>query len=171
MFWVSAKIQCSNNWEVAYYRSWVTFPKLKQTCILSMRKERLKRAESPQLCVGDHVIGTTFRCVGSLKAAEAEVVKSPLYLGSFFFFFWDRVSLYSPGCPGTHSVDQAGLEHRNPPVSASRVLGLKACATLTSYRCLIHETSDPRQAIHRGDASLAVVYCLCGLGEEPCDLV
>jgi hypothetical protein len=37
----------------------------------------------------------------------------------FFFFFGDRVSLYSPGCPGTHSVDRAGLELRNPPVSAS----------------------------------------------------
>jgi hypothetical protein len=41
----------------------------------------------------------------------------------------DRVSLCSPGCPGTHSVDQAGLELRNPPASASQVLGLKACAT------------------------------------------
>jgi hypothetical protein len=29
---------------------------------------------------------------------------------SFVLFFWDRVSLCSPGCPGTHSVDQAGLE-------------------------------------------------------------
>jgi hypothetical protein len=45
--------------------------------------------------------------------------------------FRDRVSLCSPGCPGTHSVDQAGLELRNPPASASRVLGLKACATTT----------------------------------------
>ncbi|GAB1290027.1 Acetyl-CoA carboxylase 2 [Apodemus speciosus] len=35
------------------------------------------------------------------------------------------VSLYNPGCPGTHSVDQAGLELRNPPASASQVLGLK----------------------------------------------
>jgi hypothetical protein len=43
--------------------------------------------------------------------------------------FWDRVSLCSPGCPGTHSVDQAGLELRNPPASVSQVLGLKACAT------------------------------------------
>jgi hypothetical protein len=47
----------------------------------------------------------------------------------FFFFFGGRVSLCSPGCPGTHSVDQAGLELRNPPASASRVMELKACAT------------------------------------------
>jgi hypothetical protein len=40
----------------------------------------------------------------------------------FFFVFPDRVSLYSPGCPGIHFVDQAGLELRNPPASASRVL-------------------------------------------------
>jgi hypothetical protein len=46
----------------------------------------------------------------------------------FFFDFRDRVSLCSPGCPGTHFVDQAGLEFRNPP--ASRVLGLKVCATI-----------------------------------------
>ncbi|GAB1292261.1 Ras GTPase-activating-like protein IQGAP1 [Apodemus speciosus] len=44
----------------------------------------------------------------------------------------NRVSLYCPGCPGTHSVDQAGLELRNPPASASQVLGLKACATTTT---------------------------------------
>jgi hypothetical protein len=43
-------------------------------------------------------------------------------------FFLDRVSLCSPGCPGTHFVDQAGLELRDPPASASQVLGLKACA-------------------------------------------
>jgi hypothetical protein len=48
-----------------------------------------------------------------------------------FFGFRDRVSLCSPGCPGTHSVDQAFLELRNLPASASQVLGLKACATMT----------------------------------------
>jgi hypothetical protein len=48
-----------------------------------------------------------------------------------FFFPRDRVSLCSPGCPGTHSVDQSGLELRNPPASASQVLGLNVCATIT----------------------------------------
>jgi hypothetical protein len=45
------------------------------------------------------------------------------------FFFRDRVSLCGPGCPGTHSVDQAGLKLRNLPASASQLLGSKACAT------------------------------------------
>jgi hypothetical protein len=52
-----------------------------------------------------------------------------LYLHFFFFSPWDSVSLCSPGCPGTHSVDQACLELRNLPASSSQVLGLKACAT------------------------------------------
>ena len=47
----------------------------------------------------------------------------------FVFVFRDRVSQYSPGCAGTHSVDQAGLKLRNPPASASGVLELKECAT------------------------------------------
>jgi hypothetical protein len=42
-----------------------------------------------------------------------------LFFFFFFFGFNDRVSLCSPGCPGTHSVDQAGLERRNLPASAS----------------------------------------------------
>jgi hypothetical protein len=46
------------------------------------------------------------------------------------------------GCPGIHSVDQAGLEPRNSPASASQVLGLKACATTPSLRVnlVIHPT-------------------------------
>jgi hypothetical protein len=46
-----------------------------------------------------------------------------------FVCFQDRVSLCSPGCPGTHSVDQAGPKLRNLPASASQVLGLKVCVT------------------------------------------
>jgi hypothetical protein len=51
-----------------------------------------------------------------------------------FCFFRDRVSLYSPDWPRTHFVDQAGLKLRNPPASASQVLGLKACATTPGLR-------------------------------------
>ena len=60
-----------------------------------------------------------------------------IYFLKFILVFRDRVSLCSPGCPGTHSVDKAGLELRNLPAfasasssaSASQVLRLKACAT------------------------------------------
>jgi hypothetical protein len=64
-----------------------------------------------------------------------------VHVGFFFvlfFVFRDRVSLYSPGCPGTHSVDQAGLELRNLPASASQVLGLKACATIARRVCVFY---------------------------------
>jgi hypothetical protein len=47
--------------------------------------------------------------------------------------FRDRVSLYSPGCPGIHFVEQAGLELRSPPASASQVPRLKACATAPGF--------------------------------------
>ena len=43
----------------------------------------------------------------------------PLGLAGFLLVFRDRVSLGSPGGPGTHSVDQAGLELTHLPTSAS----------------------------------------------------
>jgi hypothetical protein len=56
----------------------------------------------------------------------------------FFFFplflvggFRDKVSLYSPGCPETQWTRLAS-KIRNPPASASRVLGLKEFATMLS---------------------------------------
>jgi hypothetical protein len=55
-----------------------------------------------------------------------EIHKNILFVCLFVCLFRDRVSLYSPG---TYFVDQAGLELRNLPASASWVLGLKACAT------------------------------------------
>jgi hypothetical protein len=47
---------------------------------------------------------------------------------SFCFVFFFSVSLCSFSCPGTLSVDQASLDLRDWPVSASRVLGIKMCA-------------------------------------------
>jgi hypothetical protein len=78
---------------------------------------------------------------------EKWLVSAMLFFFFFFFFlvFRDRVSLCSSGCPGTHSVDQAGLELRNPPASASQVLGLKACATTPGLNLFLW----------------ALVFCLC----------
>jgi hypothetical protein len=74
----------------------------------------------------------------TVRQSLEEMLTESVFLSCVVFLFvWlvlifpDRVSLCSPGCPGTHVVDQAGLELRNPPASASRVLGLKACATTT----------------------------------------
>jgi hypothetical protein len=64
------------------------------------------------------------------------------------FVFQDRVSLCSPGCPGTHSVDQAGLELRDPPASASQVLGLKACATTARLSPLLWRVSGAFAGSH-----------------------
>jgi hypothetical protein len=64
-----------------------------------------------------------------------------VWFGFLLFFVWfglvfqDWISLYSSGCPGTHSVDQAGLELRNPPASASQVLGEKGCAPPLPGHC------------------------------------
>jgi hypothetical protein len=52
-----------------------------------------------------------------------------------FLLFWfvfcslDSISLWSPGCPGILTVDQADLELGDPPALASQVLGLKASFT------------------------------------------
>jgi hypothetical protein len=63
-----------------------------------------------------------------------------LFCVLFVVFFRNRVSLCSPGCPGTHSVDQASLELRNPPASASHVLGLKACATTPGFKYVLNSS-------------------------------
>jgi len=51
---------------------------------------------------------------------------------SVFFFEGGALRQHfsiQPGCPGIHFVDQASLELRDSPISASSVLGLKAWAT------------------------------------------
>jgi hypothetical protein len=63
------------------------------------------------------------------RTVIATTTRNDTFLFLLLFVFRDAVSLCSPGCPGTLFVDQAGLELRNLPVSASQVLGLKACTT------------------------------------------
>jgi hypothetical protein len=62
-----------------------------------------------------------------------------LFFDSYFLFvFSHKVSLCIPGCPGTQSVDQAGLELRNLPAStSSQVLGLKMCTAIPGCFFLI----------------------------------
>jgi hypothetical protein len=94
-------------------------------------------ARSPQESLPHHVqFGMRSFNLELITWAHWPASTKVLALFFFFCFFRDRVSLGSPGCPGTHSVHQAGLELRNPPASASRVLGLKACATTAGrYSC------------------------------------
>jgi hypothetical protein len=75
---------------------------------------------------GEGEMGLTGRC--------PQVIQNRSRLILFFFFFLETGFLCSPGCPGTHFVDQAGLKLRNLPASASRVLGLKAFATTPGIR-------------------------------------
>jgi hypothetical protein len=81
----------------------------------------------------------------------------------FVFVFQDRVSLCSPGCPRTHFVYQADLELRNPPASASQVLGLKACAIPAQPREVILRPSKNRN-IYITIHSRCVSGCICSRG-------
>ena len=49
---------------------------------------------------------------------------------------WDRVSLCSPGCPGTSYINQGGFELRDPSASVFWVLWLKTY-TPTSKPCFL----------------------------------
>jgi hypothetical protein len=54
-----------------------------------------------------------------------------------FVLFFKTGFLCSPGCPGTHSVDQAGLELRNPPASAPQMLKPRSCLVRVTSLALI----------------------------------
>jgi hypothetical protein len=79
------------------------------------------------------------RSSGSTARALNCQASSPLsHWKTFVGGYQDRVSLCSPGWPGTHFVDQAGLKLRNLSASASRVLGLKACTTTPGWKTLLN---------------------------------
>ncbi|GAB1287637.1 Acid-sensing ion channel 5 [Apodemus speciosus] len=68
--------------------------------------------------------------------------------------FKTRVSLCSPGCPGTHSVDQAGLELRNLPASASQVLGLQLGSDL-AWLGLVEAVTSMKKQVAEEDTGVA----------------
>jgi hypothetical protein len=63
--------------------------------------------------------------------------------------FQDRVSLYSPGCPGNHFVDQAGRELRSLPASSSQVMGLKACTTTVWLQYIFFHDDEAYRIVKR----------------------
>lgn len=70
-------------------------------------------------------IGPSFDgpCSGHPSSIPASLLTRPLY---FSISCGDRVSLSRPGCPGSHSVGQAGFQLTRLP---AWVVGLKVCAT------------------------------------------
>jgi hypothetical protein len=103
--------------------------------------EQIAREDRFGTCNTKELLGMIFSLPGILNSVfivDVLGIFSFLFFFFFFyiFFFQDRVSLDSPGCPGTHSVDQVGLKLRNPPASASQVLGLKVYATTARLKDL-----------------------------------
>jgi hypothetical protein len=75
-------------------------------------------------------IETLVLSVCSTSTLPSELCLQPLKLMfNAFFFFFETGFLCVALAVWTHFVDQAGLELRNPPAPASRILRLKACAT------------------------------------------
>jgi hypothetical protein len=61
-----------------------------------------------------------------------------VFLFFVFCFFQDRFLCVALAVLAVdQAVDQAGLELRNPPASASQVLGLKACTTTAWWFCFV----------------------------------
>lgn len=65
------------------------------------------------------------------------------------FRFIEMVSMWSPGWPGTHYVDQVSLKLRDLPVSVSRVLGLKVCIATANQESIWKESRNQIQNSRR----------------------
>jgi hypothetical protein len=127
------------------------------------------------ICLSVHMSTVPWACEQlNIDAGNQAQVLCKNSMHSFFFSGGvpDRVSLYSPGWPGTHSVDQAGL--RNPPAFASQVLELKVCATMPSAICILnlwasflHAFSTGQERRSKPESSAAKLYCL-HLQEQEC---
>jgi hypothetical protein len=85
----------------------------------------------------------TLVCLPVLKFRCLWQLKHFLHVWKYFFFWGSLRKVFSvlPGCPETHPVDQAGVNPRYSPVSASQLKGWKACSTTAreKYFFLMHK--------------------------------
>jgi hypothetical protein len=77
----------------------------------------------------------------SLKSCNTARRSWGLSLASLFYLFIlllfsDRVSLYSSGCPGTHSVDQAGLELSLASLKRIKEMLLYVDTPVSPHKCI-----------------------------------
>ena len=87
----------------------------------------------------------------------------------FVVFFQDRVSLYSPSCPGTRSVDQAGLGLRDLPASAFQVLELKRHAPLCPVCFVVYiEVTCQETELTETRMALVLKAVMAQAQKDPC---
>jgi hypothetical protein len=135
-------------WGLENGKFFLSFQNKRQISSLPMQSPNLqtnhrKKAFDTVQCSSRYTMSTWTPCVhGFGYIYQLPISKNWLHsfllllfvcLFVFVFVCQDRVSLCSPGCPGTHSVGHAGLELRNLTVPAFQVLGLKACTTIPGW--------------------------------------
>jgi hypothetical protein len=82
------------------------------------------------------ILGLRASAQSSSQATLWELISyaQPCQRACFFFFFFSSRQFLCIALavlePGTHSVDQDGLELRNLPASASQVLGFQVCTAM-----------------------------------------
>lgn len=84
-------------------------------------KSRIRRARAQNIICW--IIAEYMQVLCSVPILVAGTHVFFFKLSSFFFFFLRQDFCFSPGPPGTHSVDQDGLKHKDLPAFASWVLG------------------------------------------------
>jgi hypothetical protein len=81
----------------------------------------------------------------------------------FLLLFWDRVSLYRPGCPGTHFVDQAGVETQKSACLCLPSSGIKGVLHHTrlgfSFMCVSVSVCHVKLLEDVGSTGVGVTGC------------
>ena len=73
---------------------------------------------------------------------------------SLSFFLQDRICLFSPGCPGTHSVDQAGLKFKRSACLCLSSAGIKGV-------CCHHQSRLPTSLCPCGCLLVLWIHIIC----------